>query len=101
MAGLLKHQAFHHEREWRFVLTISPGKDKSTLAHPIRLRSTAAGQVPYIEFPLTACLISEACATALSPALLPISDVMLGPGTGGSAIDEVNEFLRSRAVAIA
>ncbi len=34
LAGLLKHHAFHHEREWRLVLPISPNKDKTTLMHP-------------------------------------------------------------------
>lgn len=79
LAGLLKHRAFHHEREWRLVLPISPDRDKTNLLHPIRFRSTNAELVPYIAFPLGVVPASSDPA-ALPTAVLPINDVMLGPG---------------------
>jgi hypothetical protein len=97
LAGLLKHQAFHHEREWRLVLPISPGSDTTNLAHPIRFRSTNASLVPYIEFPLQ--VPSAPLVPGLAPAMrLPVNDVMLGPGASGDAVSAALEFLRSKSI---
>ncbi|MGA7521522.1 MAG: DUF2971 domain-containing protein [Acidobacteriaceae bacterium] len=97
LSGLLKHGAFHHEREWRLVLPISPGKDKTKLAHPIRFRPTSASLIPYIEFPLK--VISTSTMLGIPPAVgLPINDVLLGPGASEDEVASAAEFLRSNSV---
>jgi hypothetical protein len=97
LAGLLKHRAFHHEREWRLVLPISPDKDKTNLIHPIRFRPTSAALVPYIAFPLGVVPASSDPA-ALPTAVLPINDVMLGPGASKDAESAALAFLKSKSI---
>jgi hypothetical protein len=97
LAGVLKHRAFHHEREWRLVLPISPDKDKTKLVHPIRFRPTSAGLVPYIAFPLGVVPASSDPA-ALPAAILPINDVMLGPGASKDAESAALAFLKSNSI---
>jgi len=99
LAGLLKHRAFHHEREWRLVLPISPGKDKTNLIHPIRFRPTNAALVPYIAFPLGVVPASSDPAS-LPTAVLPINDVMLGPGATKDAESAALAFLKSKSIGI-
>jgi hypothetical protein len=97
LAGLLKHRAFHHEKEWRLVLPISPNKDKTNLAHPMRFRSTNGSLIPHIEFPLGVTTIPQ--STGASPTfVLPINDVLLGPGTSDGAKSAAQAFLESRSV---
>lgn len=97
LAGLLKHRAFHHEREWRFVLPVSPGKDKTNLANPIRFRPTSKALVPYIAHPLGIVLVSSDPA-ALPAVVLPINDVMLGPGADKEAESSALDFLKSNSI---
>jgi hypothetical protein len=99
LSGLLKHRAFRHEREWRFVLPISPNKDKTNLLHPIRFRSTNASLVPYIEFPLG--LVSIPQSPGATPiTLLPVNDVLLGPGASDDAANAALDFLKSKSIKI-
>jgi predicted GNAT family acetyltransferase len=99
LCGLLKHRSFHHEREWRFVLPISPNKDKTNLLHPIRFRSTNTSLVPYIEFPLG--LVSIPQSPGASPTLLlPVNDVLLGPGASDDAANAALDFLKSKSIKI-
>jgi hypothetical protein len=100
LAGLLKHRAFRHESEWRLVLPLSPGKDKTNLFHPIRFRPTNAALVPYIAFPLGVVPASSDPA-ALPAAVLPISDVMLGPGADKAAESAALAFLKSNSIHVA
>ncbi|MGD0912361.1 MAG: DUF2971 domain-containing protein [Terracidiphilus sp.] len=97
LAALLKHRAFHHEREWRLVLPISPGKDKTNLAHPIRFRSTGNSLVPYIAFPLGLIPISQTSEPPPVP-ILPVNDVLLGPGCSNDAISAAVAFLNSNSI---
>jgi len=99
LAGLLKHRAFHHEREWRLVLPISPVKDKTNLIHPIRFRPSAV-LVPYIAFPL-GVVPSSSDPAALPTAVLPINDVILGPGTRKDAESAAQAFLKSNSINVA
>jgi hypothetical protein len=101
LAGLLKHRAFHHEREWRLVLPISPGKDKSNLTHPIRFRSTSASLIPYIEVPLVPSTVPQTPGSQPAPlSLLPVNDVLLGPGADSTAQSAASEFLRSKSIKV-
>jgi hypothetical protein len=97
LSGLLKHRAFHHEKEWRLVLPISPAKDKSNLVHPIRYRSTGSMLIPYIAFPLGLLPLSTPPGTTPTP-VLPVNDVILGPGTGKEAQRSALDFLKSNAI---
>ena len=97
LAGLLKHSAFHHEREWRLVLPVSPGKDITTLANPIRFRPTSKTLVPYIAHPLGFVLVSSYPA-ALPAVVLSINDVMLGPGADKEAESSALDFLKSNSI---
>jgi Protein of unknown function (DUF2971) len=99
LAGLLKHRAFRHEREWRLVLPISPNKDKTNLIHPIRFRSTNLSPIPYIEFPLGVITMPQSTGAPPTP-VLPINDVLLGPGTSVDAKNDVLAFLESKSVKI-
>lgn len=98
LSGLLKHRAFHHEDEWRLVLPISPGKDKTNLAHPVQYRSHGAASVPYIAFPLGVYDLPPE-GTQPSP-VLPINDVMLGPGASEEARSAAGDLLQSHAINI-
>ena len=97
LAGLLKHRGFKDEKEWRLVLPISPGKDKTNLIHPIRIRQTAGAQVPYIAFPLDAVTTSSDPAVPPTPAL-PINDLMLGPSASKDAVKAALDFLQSNSI---
>jgi Protein of unknown function (DUF2971) len=99
LAGLLKHRAFHHEREWRLILPLSPNKDKTNLAHPIRFRSTSASRIPYIEFPLGVITIPQSTGAPPTP-VLPINDVLLGPGTSDDAKSAIQALLESKSIKI-
>lgn len=99
LAGLLKHRAFHHEREWRLVLPISPGKNKSNLIHPIRFRSTNSSLIPYIDFPISPISIPQAPGAAPTP-VLPVNAVTLGPGASGNGVSAVRDFLKSKSIDI-
>jgi len=95
LAGLLKHRAFHQEREWRLVLPISPNSDKTNLILPIRFRSTNASLIPYVEYPLG--LFSMG---APPTPLLPVNDVLLGPGASDDAANAALDFLKSKSIKI-
>ena len=99
LCGLLKHRSFHHEREWRFVLPISPNKDKTNLMHPIRFRSTNASLVPYIELPLGLISMSQSPEEQPTP-ILPVNDVLLGPGASDDAASAAQELLQSKSIQI-
>jgi hypothetical protein len=96
LAGLLQHRSFHHEREWRLVLPISPNKDKANLVHPIRFRSTSTSLFPYIEFPL-GVITSQSSGASPTP-VLPVNDVLLGPGASDDAANTVEAFLESKLI---
>lgn len=97
LCGLLKHRSFHHEREWRFVLSISPNKDKAKLNHPIRFRATNASLVPYIEFPLAMFAIPQSSG-APATLVLPVNGVLLGPGASDDAASAALDFLKSKSI---
>lgn len=99
LSGLLKHHAFHHEREWRLVLPISPNKDKTNLIHPIRFRSTTASIIPYIEFPLGMFWISQGPGAPPTP-VIPVNDVLLGPGASDDAANAALALLESKSIKI-
>lgn len=99
LAGILKHRSFHHEREWRLVLPISPNKDKTNLLNPIRFRSTNASLVPYIEFPLGLVSMPQSPGAPPTP-LLPVNDVLLGPGASDDAANAALDFLKSKSIKI-
>jgi hypothetical protein len=99
LAGLLKHRAFHHEREWRLVLPMSPDKDKNNLVHPVCFRSTSASLIPYIAFPLQV-LVASSGSGAQPLTLLPVNDVMLGPEASDDAVRAATEFLKSKSVGV-
>ena len=99
LAGLLKHCSFHHEKEWRLVLPISPNKDKTNLVHPIRFRSTGASLIPYIEFPLGLISVQQ-CPGALPTPILPVNDVLLGRCASADAVSAAQDFLKSKSVEI-
>jgi hypothetical protein len=99
LSGLLKHRAFHHEMEWRLVLPISPDKDKTDLVHPIRFRSTGASLIPYIAFPLGMITMSQDSGAPPTP-VLPVNDVLLGPGSSVDAANAAQAFLESKSIKI-
>jgi hypothetical protein len=97
IAGLLKHRAFQHEREWRFVLPIAPGKDKTKLANPIRFRSSSTSIVPYLEFQLAAAFLRNGRNADAIP-LLPVNDLILGPGSGEDSVNGALALLQSKSI---
>jgi hypothetical protein len=99
LSGLLKHRAFYHEREWGLVLPISPDKDKTDLVHPIRFRSTGASLIPYIEFPLGMISMAQGSGATPTP-ILPVNDVLLGPGASVDAANAALAFLESESIKI-
>jgi hypothetical protein len=96
LSGLLKHRAFHHEREWRLVLPLSPDTDKAALAHPIQYRPTGNSLIPYQLFPLQVRITLPDGRT--SPNILPVNDVMLGPGADGRTVKAAIDFLKSKSI---
>src|ERR1035438_9243848 len=82
--------------EWRLVLPISPNKDKANLVHPIRFRSTSTSLFPYIEFPL-GVITSQSSGASPTP-VLPVNDVLLGPGASDDAANTVEAFLESKLI---
>ena len=99
LAGLLKHRSFHHEKEWRLVLPLSPNKDKTNLIHPIRFRSTSTSLIPYIEFPLGMFSIPQTPEAPPTP-VLPVNDVLLGPGARDADINTARAFLESKSIKV-
>lgn len=99
LCGLLKHRSFHHEREWRFVLPISPNRDMANLIHPLRFRSTSTSLVPYLEFPLGLGSKPQS-PDALPTPLLPVNDILLGPGASDDAKNAAQDFLKSKSINI-
>jgi len=97
LAGLFKHEAFFHEQEWRLVLPLSPGKDKTNLVHPIQYRKgQTLAEIPYIAFPLGVMNIGE----TPEDAHLPIVDMMLGPLSAETALQEYNNFLNTQNIPV-
>jgi hypothetical protein len=99
LSGLLKHHAFHHEREWRLVLPMSPDKDKTNLIHPIRFRSSSSSLIPYIDFPLGLASVPQGPGAPTTP-VLPVNDVLLGPGATQDAINAAQDFLKSNSIKV-
>jgi hypothetical protein len=88
VAALSKHESFHEEREWRLVLPV--WADKTTFKNPPRFRSANTTLIPYIAHPF-------------SPdpsAALPLTDVILGPGSHTNAGHAALAFLKSRNIAV-
>jgi hypothetical protein len=88
VAALLKDESFHEEEEWRLVLPMLVGKEE--LQNPPRFRTGNTTLVPYIAFPL-----------ASDPStVLPLVDVILGPGSHPSAVQAATAFLESEGISI-
>ncbi len=88
VAALSKHESFHEEREWRLVLPVSTGK--TTLKNPPRFRLASTTLIPYIAHPFSP-----------DPAVaLPLTDVILGPGSHLSATRAAAAFLKSQGIPI-
>jgi hypothetical protein len=85
-----------HEREWRLALPTSPDKDKTYLIHPIRFRLTTTELVPFIAFP-PGMMSAYSDPATLPTAVLPINDVMLGPGASKDAENAALAFLKSNS----
>jgi hypothetical protein len=88
IAALSKDESFHEEREWRLVLPVDAGK--TTFKNPPRFRPASTTLIPYIAHPF-------------SPdpdAVLPLKDVILGPGSHVSALQAALGFLKSQSLAV-
>lgn len=88
VAALSKDESFHEEREWRLVLPVST--DKTTLKNPPRFRAANTTLMPYIAHPFSP-----------DPAVaLPLTDVILGPGSHPNALQAALAFLKSRGIPV-
>jgi hypothetical protein len=86
LAALLKNASFKEEGEWRLVLPIFVAKEPRQ--HPRLFRAGNTTLVPYIEYPLT-----------LNPdGSLPLTDLVLGPGSDANAVPATESFLRTEGV---
>ena len=85
LAGLLKHSSFQEEQEWRFTLPVT--LNRLPTEDPIRYRARNNTLVPYIEFPISGILNGSE--------VLPLTNVIIGPGGFESAVDSVRGFLNS------
>lgn len=83
ISGLSKHESFKEEEEWRLVLAIPPSTSVPHL--PRQFRSKPTTLVPYIAYPL--------CGTGKS---LPLTEVILGPGSDENAVRATEIFLKDR-----
>jgi hypothetical protein len=88
VAALSKHESFYEEKEWRLVLPIST--EKTALKNPPRFRAANTTLIPYIAYPL-----SPDPATAV-----PLTDVILGPGSHINAGHAALAFLKSRGISV-
>lgn len=88
MAALSKDESFHEEREWRLVLPIST--EKTTFENPPRFRVANTTLIPYIAYPFSPD----------STAALPLTDLILGPGSHPSARPAAHAFLKSCGVPV-
>jgi hypothetical protein len=75
--ALIKHDAFHQEREWRLVVSPQQGRDRPE----VKVRSTASGLVPYVEW-------------AFEPPYL--AEIVIGPGGDLHSERAVRMLLRAR-----
>ena len=94
LAGLLKHRAFHHEREWRFVLPLSPDRKNTFLSNPIRYRSVNGTTIPYIAHGLT-ILGLRTSTSDYDSLMLPVTDLLLGPESTEEDLLAAQSFLKS------
>ena len=85
---LLKHSAFEEEQEWRGVYPFFT--DIPSTQNQIKYRSRNNTLVPYIELRLTG-KIGES-------EILPLTDVIIGPGSEFGTIDAVRGFLESEGI---
>lgn len=88
VAALSKDESFHEEREWRLVLPLS--MVKTAFKNAPRFRPANTTLIPYIAHPF-------------SPdptAALPLTDVILGPGSHTSASQAALAFLRSQGIPV-
>jgi hypothetical protein len=69
------------------------------LAHPLRYRPTGTSLVPYLEFPLGLVPLAQGPNGPQAP-VLPVNDVMLGPGASQEAANAVQAFLDSKSIKI-
>jgi len=86
IVALLKNSAFHEELEWRLVLPIW-AKNQS-LQNPRRFRVGTTTLIPYIAHPFS---FEDA-----SP--LPITDLILGPGSDENFVPAARSFLESEGI---
>lgn len=86
LGALQKHSAFEEEQEWRLVLPMRVSS--APTKHPRLYRPKATTLIPYIEFDL---------AETGQP--LPLTDVILGPGSEpAAAIEATRSFLNSEGL---
>jgi hypothetical protein len=83
ITALLKNSSFHEEREWRLVLPV--WKEKEFLKNPRLFRVGTTTLVPYIAYPFS----SDPNAP------VPLSDVILGPGSDPNSVSAAQGFLGS------
>ena len=95
ITALIKPRAFHHEREWRFVLPLSPGKNKTFLDNPIRFRSVNRSRIPYISHRL-AILRLRQVPEAYDQLVFPVNDLIIGPESTSGDLKDAQTFLRAQ-----
>jgi hypothetical protein len=81
VAALCKHSGFHEEQEWRLILPVEAGRQLQTVTRKFRPKGEV--QAPYLESRLT---------HDGSP-LLPLEEVVLGPGGDSSEAKASTENL--------
>jgi hypothetical protein len=85
VSALSKHESFVEEEEWRLVLGLAPLVSSDEFTRQFRPKSTMLA--PYTAYPL---------GTTSNP--LPLTDVILGPGSDENAVYSTEMFLRQRGL---
>ncbi len=85
IAALLKHSSFMEENEWRLVLPTLMD-DSKQLNNPPRFRAERTTLIPYIAHPFSASR------------LLPLVDVILGPGGDENSVFALRRFLKAHGL---
>jgi hypothetical protein len=87
IAALLKNSSFEEENEWRLVLPILMDQPKP-LINPPQFRVGKTTLIPYIAHPF-------------SPDVpLPLTDIILGPGSDENSVFAAHRFLKSQSLTI-
>ena len=86
LAALLKDPSFHEEKEWRLVLPVNGNREPSK--NSIRFKSGMTTLIPYIEHPLA----------LTADGVLPLVDVILGPGSDAHSVWATGSFLKSQGI---